>query len=83
MIDQIAIGVCGVSAVFCSQSEALRVRRLACLFGLVGQPFWLYATWQAQQGGIFALAFVYTCGWWRGFRLHWWTRGKIVRTREL
>jgi hypothetical protein len=71
MIDQIAIGVCGCSSVWLSQSSSDRWRRWACIFGLAAQPFWFYATYTAHQWGIFVLAFVYTFGWLRGIRTYW------------
>lgn len=71
MIDQIAIGVCGVASVWLSQDERLSRRRFACIFGLLAQPFWFIATWKAQQYGIFALCALYTFSWLRGFFVHW------------
>lgn len=35
---------------------------------LWSQPFWFYATWKAEQWGIFALCFFYTYSWARGLR---------------
>lgn len=75
MIEQIALGVLGVTAVFLSQSPHAHVRRYACLFGLASQPFWFYATWRAQQWGIFTLSFFYALSWLRGFYAHWIRRG--------
>lgn len=71
MVDQIVIGVCGVSSVFLSQDENIRRRRWACIVGLIAQPFWMYATFVAEQWGIFALAFLYTWGWVRGVKTYW------------
>ncbi|WP_104655072.1 hypothetical protein [Ralstonia insidiosa] len=71
MIDQIAIGLCGVTAVFLSQDQRASRRRYACLFGLAAQPAWLYATWTAGQWGIFFLSFLYAYSWARGFWAHW------------
>jgi hypothetical protein len=74
MIDQIALGVFGVTAVFLSQDHRPHVRRYACLFGIASQPFWFYATWRAQQWGIFGLSFLYALSWLRGFYIHWMVR---------
>jgi hypothetical protein len=71
MIDQIAIGLCGVTAVFLSQDKRESVRRYACLFGLASQPFWFWTTWHAHQYGIFSLSFLYAFSWVRGFYAHW------------
>jgi hypothetical protein len=70
-MDQIAIMLTGVTAVFLSQSKSERLRKYACIFGLIGQPFWFYATWQAEQYGIFALCFLYTFSWARGAWNFW------------
>lgn len=74
MIEQLGIAVCGVTAVWLSQDQREAWRRWACVFGLAGQPFWFWATWQAQQWGIVALCALYTWSWYRGFRAHWLTK---------
>ena len=71
MIEQIFIGLFGVTAVWLSQDSRDTVRRWACIFGLVAQPFWFYAAWKAEQWGIFALAFLYTYSWLRGVKANW------------
>lgn len=48
-----------------------RHARLGWAIGLVSQPFWLYATWQADQWGMFLLAVFYTGTWARGLVNHW------------
>ena len=58
-----------------SANAAVARQRWACVFGLAAQPFWFYATWQAEQWGIFALAFIYTAGWLRGVWTYWGPRG--------
>lgn len=70
-LDQIAIAFTGVTAIFLSQSKSERLRKYACLFGLASQPFWFYATFTAQQWGIFALCFLYTFSWARGVWNFW------------
>lgn len=70
-MEQIAIAMTGVVAIFLSQSTKGDWRRWACVFGLVGQPFWFYATFKAEQWGIFALCFLYTFSWARGVWNFW------------
>jgi hypothetical protein len=70
-MEQIAIALLGTTAVWLSQDHREERRRWACIFGLFGQPFWFYSAWQAQQWGIFALCFLYTLSWARGFRNGW------------
>ncbi len=76
MIDQAAILLFGVSAVWLSQDKRPRVARFACICGLLSQPFWLYASWTAGQWGIFLSSVLYTIAWLRGIRTHW-MRSKV------
>ena len=71
MIEQLFIGLFGVTAVWLSQDARDSVRRWACVLGLTSQPFWFYATWQAEQWGIFTLSFLYTYSWARGVKANW------------
>jgi hypothetical protein len=71
MIDQLAIGLLGVSAILLSQSRNDEHRRYACLVGIAAQPFWFYATYTAEQWGIFILSFFYTAAWARGVWNYW------------
>lgn len=72
MIEQLGIALFGATAVFLSQDSRESWRRWACVAGLLGQPFWFYATWKAGQWGILALCFVYALSWARGVRTYWW-----------
>lgn len=70
-LDQIMIGVLGVTAIWLSQHEKEDLRKYACLLGLGAQPFWFYSAWTAGQWGIFILCFFYAYAWFKGFRVHW------------
>jgi hypothetical protein len=70
MIEQAAIATLGVAACWLSQSPKERERAQAPWFGLASQPFWLYATIQADQWGMAALSLIYTVGWIRGIRTY-------------
>ena len=70
-MEQIAIALTGATAVWLSQDQREAWRRWACIFGLIGQPFWFYSAYSAQQWGIFALCFLYTFSWARGFKNNW------------
>lgn len=74
-MEQFAIALFGATAVWCSQDSRESVRRFASILGLIGQPFWFYATYSAQQWGMFALCFLYSAAWCRGFYNGWWRRG--------
>lgn len=65
------IALFGVGAVWLSQDPRVERRRFAPILGLIGQPFWFYSAWAAEQWGIFVLCFLYTASWLRGLRAHW------------
>lgn len=65
-MDQFIIAVTGLVAIWLTQEREAGRRRWACWFGLLGQPFWFYATWQAQQWGMFVLSIFFTLAWFRG-----------------
>lgn len=71
MIAQIIIATCGLATVWLSQCRTLAARRWAAPIGIIAQPAWLYAAWQAEQWGIAALSIVYAVGWMRGIHTHW------------
>jgi len=64
--DQIAIAVLGALAAWLSQA-----RRWAPVFGMLGQPFWFYASWKAEQWGIFAVSVLYALAWMKGLWVYW------------
>jgi len=74
LVVQAQIAGTGLVAVALSQSADAERRRYAPVFGLMGQPFWLYATWTAGQPGMFALSLAYTAVWALGWRAQWMRR---------
>lgn len=81
MIEQIAIVITGIAAVWCSQDRKPAIRKYACLFGLAGQPFWFYTSYQAAQWGIFALSLFYTFAWAKGLYVFWIKRDKSAANK--
>lgn len=71
MIAQIFIAVFGVLAIWFTQQANQDRKKYACIFGLIAQPFWFYATWQSQQWGMFALCYAYTGAWLIGVYNYW------------
>jgi hypothetical protein len=71
VIDQVGIALTGVTAIFLSQSKHERLRKFACLFGMAGQPFWIYSAIHAEQWGILTLTALYTLAWAKGVWTHW------------
>ena len=71
MIEQFAIAIFGVSAIWLSQGSGRKGRKWAPVLGLAGQPFWMYATFTAEQWGILILSIFYTLAWMRGIKTQW------------
>jgi hypothetical protein len=71
MIDQIFIGLFGVTAIYLANHPLERVRRWGCISGLCAQPFWFWTTAMHGQWVIFGLSIFYTLGWLRGVRTYW------------
>lgn len=70
-MEQLAIAFTGVTAIWLTQQNNEEWKKYACLFGLAGQPFWMYSAYTAQQWGILILTFFYTYSWFVGFRNNW------------
>ncbi|MFV0662732.1 hypothetical protein [Denitromonas sp.] len=69
MIAQLGIAIFGVLAVWLAQDARIERRRWAPVFGLIGQPFWVWMAWTAQQWGVLLLCALYTVSWARGLRM--------------
>ncbi len=70
-LDQIIILCTGVPAVFLSQGLSAARRRWAPIFGLLGQPAWIYMAIEANKAGVFLVTLLYTYSWLRGFNNQW------------
>ena len=71
MISQLAIALTGIVAIWITQQSNNKLKKYACLFGLIGQPFWFYSAYAAEQWGIFTLCIFYTYSWGLGFYNNW------------
>ena len=71
MIEQTLIALLGIASIWLVNDPRQSHQRWACVIGLIGQPFWFYASWQADQWGIFTLSIAYALAWLRGFHRHW------------
>lgn len=67
----VAVRAAGGSGSWCSQERSSAVTHWASVFGLVGTPFWFWASWKAEQWGIFALSAIYGLARLRGLWVHW------------
>jgi len=84
MIEQIAISIFGVTAIWLSQDLRFNYRKYACIFGILGQPFWFYSAYAAEQWGIFVLCFFYAFSWLKGINSYWFNKETIqTDTSEL
>lgn len=83
MFEQTVIAITGVVAIFLTQSRDRNWQRFACLIGLAGQPFWMMATYQSEQWGMFVLTLFYTLAWCRGIWTFWLTNGDYEKPSSL
>lgn len=70
-MDQLAIALTGSIAIWLVNDQREPWRKWASVFGLAGQPFWVYSAFIAEQWGVLALTAIYTVAWARGFRNAW------------
>lgn len=79
LAEQIGILVTGPFAIWLTHDQRAKWRRWACVIALAGQPFWLVATYEAAQWGMFINSVLFTIGWLRGFNKDWVTPWRIAR----
>lgn len=68
---QVGVTLFSLIAIYFTTSRDPLLRRRGPVFGLTSQPFWLVATAQAAQWGMFALSWVYVAMWCRGIWNFW------------
>lgn len=76
-MEQIAIAFTGVIAIWLTQQKNEKWKKFACLFGIIGQPFWFYSAYTNEQWGIFILCIFYTYSWLLGIKNNWFTKKSI------
>ena len=70
-MDQIGIALTGCVAIWLTQQGNDNWKKYACLFGLAGQPFWIYSSYNAEQYGILAMTILYSYSWLVGVKNNW------------
>jgi hypothetical protein len=70
-IIQACILILGGAAIWMVGRRDLRVRRWGYVVGLISQPFWIYAAYQAGQWGVATLSMFYCYAWLDGIIEHW------------
>lgn len=68
---QVVIALTGVVAIYLSQQDNESLKKYACIFGLLGQPFWFISAYQSEQWGIFLLCCFYSYAWYTGVNNNW------------
>ncbi len=76
-MEQIVIAFTGVIAIWLTQQKNEKWKKFACLFGIIGQPFWFYSAYTNEQWGIFILCIFYTYSWLLGIKNNWFTKKTI------
>ncbi len=71
MIEQVFIAITELIAIWLIQDKRDHYRKFASIFGLLGQPFWFYASYTADQWGSFFLCFFFTAAWLKSLNEYW------------
>ena len=82
MIVQIFIAVTELIAIWLMQDKRADFRKFAPVFGMLGQPFWFYSSFIAEQWGAFTMCFFFTAAWVKGFKEHWFDERNKPMTSE-
>lgn len=77
-MEQLVIALTGGLAIWLTQQGDESWKKYACILGLLGQPFWFYSAYSAEQWGILALTFFYTYSWFVGFKNNWLNQPKAA-----
>lgn len=73
MIEQVFIAVTELIAVGLLQAKTRQYRKWAAIFGLLGQPFWFYTSFQQEQWGVFLVCFCFLALWIKSLKDNWLT----------
>lgn len=68
---QASILILGGAAIWLVGRRNPRVRRWGYVVGLISQPFWIWATIEANQPGMFLLSLFYCGAWADGIYNNW------------
>jgi hypothetical protein len=71
MIEQFFIAATELIAIYLMQSEKYTDRKYSSIFGLLGQPFWAYASYTHEQWGSLFIGFFFTALWFKNFKFYW------------
>ena len=82
MIEQVFIAFTELIAIWLLQAKSTEYRKWACIFGLLGQPFWFYASYEANQWGAFTLCFFFTLAWLKSLKDYWFAKKKSISNED-
>jgi hypothetical protein len=71
MIEQFFIAATELIAMYLMQSNKYTDRKYSSIFGLLGQPFWFYASYTHEQWGSLFIGFFFTALWVKNFKSYW------------
>jgi hypothetical protein len=82
VIEQAFIALTELIAIWLLQSKTSQYRKWASIFGLLGQPFWFYASYQASQWGAFTLCFFFTLAWLKSLNDYWLVKKQTISNED-
>jgi hypothetical protein len=71
VIEQAFIAITELIAVGLLQAKTRQYKKWASIFGLLGQPFWFYTSYQQEQWGVFLVCFCFLALWIKSFANNW------------
>lgn len=82
MIEQFFIAATELIAMYLMQSNKYTDRKYSSIFGLLGQPFWFYASYTHEQWGSLFIGFFFTALWIKNFKYYWIDSKNKLRPKE-
>lgn len=74
MIDQIGIGIFGVTGIVMANMRQHGARKWAPILGMAGQGFWFWMAIDKKLWGVLFMSLVYTAAWGLGIYNHWFAK---------
>ena len=75
IIIQIIIFTTEAIAMLLTQQSNENLKKYAPIIGMAGEPFWIYASLNANQWGILGLSIIYSFIWGLGIYNYWIKKG--------
>ncbi len=65
-LDQVCLATFGITAIWLTNDSRESFQKWGPVIGLLGQPFWLYATYNKELWGMLIICCFYTVAWIKG-----------------